>query len=232
MDDMARQAILERLGWKFVRIRGSEFFRNPHSAMQPIFDKLSSLDIPPELSSGDDTTTDSVDDELKQRVIRRAEEIRQSWIENDVSSDFQESSSVTSDQRRPVSVTSDKSMRPANSQPDRHRPDSTGDLFKELTTENQKHFELTPADSQRPIEQVSLKEIRRALESLLSNDTAMERTALLTMLSQNLGYRRMGRKIRSRLNKTIYREVREGRLKFDADGKVMRVKQSGDLPQH
>lgn len=227
-DDMARQAILERLGWKFVRIRGSEFFRNPHSAMQPIFDKLSTLGIPPELSSADATENDSVDDELKQRVIRRAEEIRQSWIENEVASDVQESSSVTNVQRRPVIVTSDKSMRTADSQPNPTRPDSTGDLFRQMTTENQDPFELRPADSQRPIEQISLREIRRALESLLPNDTAMERTALLTMLSQNLGYRRMGRKIRSRLNKTIYREFREGRLKIDADGNVSRSKSASE----
>jgi very-short-patch-repair endonuclease len=30
-EDMERQAILERLGWKFVRLRGSEFFRAPRS---------------------------------------------------------------------------------------------------------------------------------------------------------------------------------------------------------
>jgi hypothetical protein len=27
-EDMARQAVLERLGWKFIRIRGSQFFRD------------------------------------------------------------------------------------------------------------------------------------------------------------------------------------------------------------
>jgi hypothetical protein len=191
--------------------------------MRPIFDKLSSLGIPPELSSADATANDSVDDELKQRVIRRAEEIRQSWIENDVSSGLQESSSATSDHRRSDNGTSDNFTPPANSQPDRDRPYSNGDLFRELSIENQEPPEPAPADSQRPIEQVSLLEIRRALESLLSNDTAIERTALLTMLSKNLGYRRMGRKIRSRLNKAIYREIREGRLEMGAHRKVMRT---------
>ena len=28
-EDMERQAILERQGWKFARIRGNHFFRNP-----------------------------------------------------------------------------------------------------------------------------------------------------------------------------------------------------------
>lgn len=47
-DDMDRQAILERLGWEFVRIRGSAFYRNPESAMNSVFVRLEELDIKPE----------------------------------------------------------------------------------------------------------------------------------------------------------------------------------------
>jgi very-short-patch-repair endonuclease/superfamily I DNA/RNA helicase len=46
-EDMARQAVLERLGWQFVRIRGSAFYRNPETAMRPVFDRLAALAIPP-----------------------------------------------------------------------------------------------------------------------------------------------------------------------------------------
>lgn len=47
-DDIARQAVLERLGWQFVRIRGSEFYRYPDEAMSRIFEQLETLGIPPE----------------------------------------------------------------------------------------------------------------------------------------------------------------------------------------
>jgi very-short-patch-repair endonuclease/superfamily I DNA/RNA helicase len=47
-EDVERQAILERLGWKFVRIRGSAFYRDPGHAMEAVFSKLSELGIPPE----------------------------------------------------------------------------------------------------------------------------------------------------------------------------------------
>ncbi len=50
-DDMARQAVLERLGWQFVRIRGSAFYRNGETAMRPVFDRLAELEIPPEVDS-------------------------------------------------------------------------------------------------------------------------------------------------------------------------------------
>lgn len=47
-EDMERQAILERLGWQFVRIRGSAFYRNPEQAMRPVFERLSEMGIPRE----------------------------------------------------------------------------------------------------------------------------------------------------------------------------------------
>ena len=77
-EDMDRQAILERLGWQFVRIRGSVFFRNEERAMQSVFRKLEELGIPPELklSKPDSSVKDDV---VVQRVIRRAQELRSFW---------------------------------------------------------------------------------------------------------------------------------------------------------
>lgn len=79
-EDMARQAILERLGWRFVRIRGSQFFRDPDKAMAPVFARLEALEIPPE--GWQNTTNQASQDgkELQQRIIRRAAELRQQWI--------------------------------------------------------------------------------------------------------------------------------------------------------
>jgi len=76
--DMARQALLERLGWRFVRIRGSEFFRNPEKAMQPVFEKLKKLDIPPE-GFGIQNNKSIDGEELKERIIRKADELRRKW---------------------------------------------------------------------------------------------------------------------------------------------------------
>ena len=45
--DLDREAILRRLGWTFVRIRGSVFFRDPDAAMAPVFVKLDQLGIEP-----------------------------------------------------------------------------------------------------------------------------------------------------------------------------------------
>jgi very-short-patch-repair endonuclease/DNA polymerase III delta prime subunit len=82
-EDMNRQAILERLGWKFVRIRGSQFFRNPDEAMTPVFEKLVSLGITQNTESLDsDLVKEEIKgQELKDRVIRRATELRIEWEE-------------------------------------------------------------------------------------------------------------------------------------------------------
>ncbi len=47
-DDIERQTILERLGWQFVRIRGSAFYRDADAAMKPVFERLLELEIPRE----------------------------------------------------------------------------------------------------------------------------------------------------------------------------------------
>ncbi|HXB01279.1 MAG TPA: DUF559 domain-containing protein [Opitutaceae bacterium] len=77
-DDIARQAVLERLGWTFVRIRGSIFFRNEDRALEPVFRRLEELGIPPELKTGTTVSPDARN-ELIERVIREAEKLRATW---------------------------------------------------------------------------------------------------------------------------------------------------------
>jgi very-short-patch-repair endonuclease/DNA polymerase III delta prime subunit len=72
--DMRRQAVLERLGWRFIRVRGSEFFRDPDCALIPLYERLERMGIEP-LSSA----TPPPDTELSRRVIVEARRIRTEW---------------------------------------------------------------------------------------------------------------------------------------------------------
>ncbi len=84
-EDLSRQAILERLGWTFVRIRGSEFFRDQEEAMKPVFARLEAMDILPEGSVDGADDAEQSSSELKEKVIRRAAELRREWgFETDV----------------------------------------------------------------------------------------------------------------------------------------------------
>ena len=44
-EDMRRQTVLERIGWSFIRLRGSEYFRDPEKAMNRVVRELEELGI-------------------------------------------------------------------------------------------------------------------------------------------------------------------------------------------
>lgn len=75
--DLERQAILERLGWVFVRIRGSVFFRTPDTAMAPVFSRLHQLGIEP--IGSEELYKPSPVQHLVEKIRRAAEKIRQDW---------------------------------------------------------------------------------------------------------------------------------------------------------
>jgi transposase len=81
---MARQAILERCGWRFIRLRGTRFFREPDETTEWICGELERLGVTP----GAGTTPHSEVLDAKARafrdeVLRRAWEVmrEQGWLE-------------------------------------------------------------------------------------------------------------------------------------------------------
>jgi very-short-patch-repair endonuclease/cellulose biosynthesis protein BcsQ len=68
--DMERQAILERIGWRFVRVRGSEYYRNPEKTMARVMNDLAELGIVPERKVDERTASD-----LLERVKIRVNQI-------------------------------------------------------------------------------------------------------------------------------------------------------------
>jgi very-short-patch-repair endonuclease len=78
-EDMDRQSVLERMGWIFTHVRGTEFFRNPDRAMKPVFEKLLLLEISPNGAASDAAAKKQPYGDLVERVIRRAEELRTKW---------------------------------------------------------------------------------------------------------------------------------------------------------
>jgi very-short-patch-repair endonuclease len=75
--DMERQLILERLGWRFIRIRGSEFYQDPEAKILEVSKDLQKLGIMPfEDSKTQETLAmPGAEDLLQEKVVRRATEI-------------------------------------------------------------------------------------------------------------------------------------------------------------
>ncbi len=54
--DRRRQETLERLGWKFFRVRGSAFYRDRDAALVPLWDRLENMGIRPDDNDRPDTS--------------------------------------------------------------------------------------------------------------------------------------------------------------------------------
>ena len=82
-EDMARQAILERAGWRFVRIRGTRFFRDPERTIDGVCERLERMGVRPVSTQASPPT--SATDEVKQRLMPRVWEIlrSQGWLQAD-----------------------------------------------------------------------------------------------------------------------------------------------------
>jgi hypothetical protein len=78
--DLERQAILERQGWIFTRIRGSVFFRDPERALVPVFAKLAELGI---ARDGAPSKSNGSAGAVLERVRRSAQAIRQAWFQQE-----------------------------------------------------------------------------------------------------------------------------------------------------
>ncbi len=81
--DLDRQALLERMGWQFYRLRGSDFYRDPEAATRRLVARLDELGIEP-LGQADDGSAGGSRrwEELLERVKRRAGELLVEWFES------------------------------------------------------------------------------------------------------------------------------------------------------
>lgn len=81
-NDLKRQAILERLGWRFIRIRGSAFYRDSDKTMETVIHELDKYGIRPEYSRKDvpETLNKSFDYSQVNDIKMRAAEIRKEWF--------------------------------------------------------------------------------------------------------------------------------------------------------
>jgi hypothetical protein len=84
--DLDRQRILERLGWRFVRVRGSEFFRDPEATMGRVRRRMAELGVEPVGADTDPNASGAATD-LRDRIVRRAEELRRQWAAEDEAQD-------------------------------------------------------------------------------------------------------------------------------------------------
>ncbi len=72
VDELNKQSVLERLGWRFLRLRASEYYRDPAAFLEKLTGMLRELAIKP--GSGSAKT-----ENLVEKVIARAKELVAEW---------------------------------------------------------------------------------------------------------------------------------------------------------
>jgi very-short-patch-repair endonuclease len=77
VDDLHRQGILERLGWHFVRIRGSEYFRDPEKSIERVIASLEAHGIQP--GSDESAKVKPKSAELIHQLQTAAKQLRDDW---------------------------------------------------------------------------------------------------------------------------------------------------------
>lgn len=68
--DLERQTILERIGWNFIRIRGSEYYKSKNETLQALDNRLKSMGFYSEKVEGGNLVTDTVVDAIKQEATK------------------------------------------------------------------------------------------------------------------------------------------------------------------
>jgi very-short-patch-repair endonuclease len=93
--DLDRQQMLERLGWQFVRIRGSEFFRDPDASMFRVRTRMAELGVEP-IGAEPASSAAAESSLLRDRIVSRAETLRREWEAVDESQDSETSEAESS----------------------------------------------------------------------------------------------------------------------------------------
>jgi len=87
LEAQKEQAVLERLGWVFLRLRGSRFYRSPESAMDDMEEELRRYGILPMGKEDIGHSAGKAREELLARVLEAAARIREEWRREDLLAD-------------------------------------------------------------------------------------------------------------------------------------------------
>ena len=146
-EDMERQAILERVGWRFIRIRGSEYYRDPSATMKRVCKELTELGIEPQTPECHLDSSDKFD------LVRRVRACAQAIREKDGGKDIQKDSKDTANSQDVLFALKDHTF--STEAPDDAVPESSNPTIRIVAEGNQ--HRITPLRSTMPPQKISLR---------------------------------------------------------------------------
>jgi very-short-patch-repair endonuclease len=206
--DMARQRQLERCGWTFWRIRGSEFYADRVAAVDALIRELDRMGIHPGAAdrpatppTGSGPISNGAREETKvdEPRVERPDPLSdfQGIFDRDASAWKQNDAFRLADARLPIGAAQDVP-------------------FSVWPRDDEDEGDETPNSVDSPvIDDVAQHEIRAAFDQILSAHSKLPREEFLRLAANALGFQRLGKKIRKRLNHALGGEIRSGRLVKD-----------------
>jgi len=168
-EDMSRQRQLERCGWTFWRVTGSQYYRGPGVAMQSLWSLLDAMGIRPHSDNSvvlSNQESDPKEERPKEGKLAVAKNL--------------------------------------------HEPESA---VRENFSRQETGTHLD--NSVRPIDTLTSENVSKTIIGCVPFDSKIKREVLLEMATQTLGYPRLTRELRHRLNTAISALVQKGDLRVD-----------------
>jgi len=197
--DMARQRDLERVGWEFVRIAGSAFYRDADAALAPLWAALEERNIRPFTGADDGDPREPENAEIPAKATTKEETT--SHIEPRRSSrEAAEASPLSA--APPVQPLLDKDAQPP----------------RQTTFES---IERTPSPVQQTIDDIpdpreaNASEVKSSLLAVLAQHGPLPRDYLIRRYARGAGIGRVGRVIRESLGRVIQSATRTGEIISD-----------------
>ncbi len=203
--DMARQRDLERAGWRFVRIRGGEFYRDRLKALEPLWQELDRLGIkpggidqaaaepPPPAVAENGAQTDSDD-----------------VIDEDAApdEDLEHVSAGSGELHQPYSPSVDIFAN-SSAKPPGKMPQLSGSNFEAYVA-----YSGAAGDDPRSI---TLGAVAEGLCRIIAVEGPMIAKRAYDIYLRGCGIKRMGRELRSTMNKALSSAIRQGKIVSEND---------------
>ncbi len=210
--DMARQRMLERCGWVFWRVRGSTFYRDPDIALEELWTTLTRLKIFPngsssECSSQQSPTGNSGASGAQDRTSMRTRPatqapMAQSSVKEPSPRPLIEEDCESSEQQNDTVSSSTRSCGLAETQS--HEPEATCGFLSPYCNWTPKPL---PDPRSAPMEQVV-----SGLVEIIKSEGPIICHRVYSLYVKAAGLQRVGRQIRSILNRAVRKAVRQGLL--------------------
>lgn len=145
--DMERQAILERSGWTFVRVRGGEYYRHPKEAMERVCRELAEHGVRPNFGKA---SPEAASTELLDRVRARAAELLREEVSDVTDADIGVESfgDATTAQIEQASAKTDAEAPSVEGSPVSESPNSTAPETPKSANGHVQDSPLVPKDTQ------------------------------------------------------------------------------------